>query len=32
VLGDDDLALYEEAKQRVLEPACAQWLERGYRG
>jgi aryl sulfotransferase len=32
VLDADDLALYETAKQRVLEPACAQWLERGYRG
>lgn len=32
VLDPDDLALYEAAKQRVLEPACAQWLERGYRG
>jgi aryl sulfotransferase len=32
VLDADDLALYEAAKQRVLEPACAQWLEHGYRG
>ena len=32
VLGDDDLALYEEAKRRALEPACAEWLERGWRG
>lgn len=32
VLDADDLALYEEAKQRVLTPECAQWLERGYRG
>ena len=32
VLDAEDLALYEEAKQRVLEPACAQWLERGRLG
>ena len=32
VLDADDLALYETAKQRALEPGCAQWLERGYRG
>lgn len=32
VLGDDDLALYEAAKRRVLEPDCAEWLERGWRG
>ena len=32
VLRDDDLALYEDAKQRLLEPACAEWLERGWRG
>jgi hypothetical protein len=32
VLDADDLALYEEAKQRVLEPECAQWLEQGHRG
>jgi aryl sulfotransferase len=31
-LDAEDLALYEEAAQRVLEPACAQWLERGFRG
>jgi aryl sulfotransferase len=29
VLTDDDLALYEQAKERVLEPACARWLEAG---
>ena len=29
VLDDDDLALYEAAKQRVLEPTCAKWLEQG---
>jgi len=29
VLGDEDLKLYEEAKARVLEPACARWLEEG---
>jgi len=32
VLDAADLALYEEAKQRVLEPACAHWLERGRLG
>jgi aryl sulfotransferase len=32
VLDGDDLALYEEAKRRVLTPECAAWLERGYRG
>jgi aryl sulfotransferase len=32
VLDADDLALYEEAKRRVLSPECARWLERGYRG
>jgi len=32
VLDGDDLALYEEAKRRVLTPECAMWLERGYRG
>jgi len=32
VLDADDLALYEEAKKRILEPACADWLERGWRG
>ena len=32
VLGADDLALYEEAKQRTLTPECAAWLERGWRG
>lgn len=29
VLNDDDLALYEEAKERVLSPDCAAWLESG---
>lgn len=29
VLTDDDLALYEAAKERVLEPECARWLEEG---
>jgi aryl sulfotransferase len=29
VLGEADLALYEEAKVRVLSPACARWLEKG---
>jgi aryl sulfotransferase len=32
VLGPDDLALYEEAKRRVLTPECAHWLEHGRRG
>jgi len=32
VLDADDLALYEAAKQRTLEPECAHWLEHGYRG
>ena len=32
VLDGHDLALYEEAKRRVLTPECAVWLERGYRG
>ena len=29
VLTDEDLELYEDAKQRVLEPDCARWLEEG---
>ena len=29
VLTDADLALYEEAKNRVLTPECARWLEEG---
>ncbi len=29
VLTDEDLALYEAAKARVLSPECASWLERG---
>ncbi|MGD8831479.1 MAG: sulfotransferase domain-containing protein [Pseudomonadales bacterium] len=29
VLTEDDLALYEDAKARVLDPACAAWLENG---
>jgi aryl sulfotransferase len=29
VLTDEDLALYEAAKQRVLTPDCARWLEEG---
>ena len=29
VLTDEDLALYEAAKARVLSPECAAWLERG---
>jgi aryl sulfotransferase len=32
VLGDEDLALYEAAKQRVLTPDCAAWLENGWLG
>ncbi len=29
VLTSEDLALYEAAKERVLTPGCADWLERG---
>jgi aryl sulfotransferase len=29
VLTEDDLALYDEAKARVLDPGCARWLEEG---
>jgi aryl sulfotransferase len=29
VLSQDDIALYEAAKLRVLSPDCAAWLERG---
>jgi aryl sulfotransferase len=29
VLDEDDLAMYEAAKQRVLSPDCAAWLESG---
>jgi aryl sulfotransferase len=29
LLTEDDLALYEEAKRRLLSPDCADWLERG---
>ncbi len=29
VLGEEDLALYEQAKRRVLPTDCAAWLERG---
>jgi aryl sulfotransferase len=29
VLTEDDLAMYEQAKQRVLSPGCAAWLENG---
>lgn len=32
VLTDDDLELYERAKQRVLSPDCAEWLEHGWLG
>ena len=28
-LGDEDLALYDEARARVLSPDCAHWLEHG---
>ncbi len=31
VLDADDLALYEAAKERVLSPDCAAWLEAGGR-
>ena len=30
VLGEEELALYEEAKRRVLDPDCADWLENGW--
>jgi aryl sulfotransferase len=30
VLDASDLALYEEAKERVLTPDCADWLEKGW--
>lgn len=30
VLTEDDVALYEQAKARVLTPDCAEWLERGW--
>ena len=29
VLDEDDLAMYEKAKARVLTPDCAEWLETG---
>jgi hypothetical protein len=32
VLTEQDLALYEAAKRRVLEPDCAEWLEQGWLG
>jgi aryl sulfotransferase len=32
VLDADDLALYDSARARLLEPECARWLERGLRG
>lgn len=32
VLTDADLELYERAKQRVLSPDCAEWLEHGWLG
>lgn len=32
VLDASDLALYEAAKQRVLTPDCARWLEQGAAG
>jgi aryl sulfotransferase len=32
LLTEGDLGLYEEAKQRVLPPDCARWLERGGAG
>jgi aryl sulfotransferase len=30
VLTSDDLALYEEAKERVLSPDCAEWIDSGW--
>ena len=32
LLTREDLALYEEAKKRVLTPDCAAWLEQGWLG
>ncbi len=32
LLGDDDLALYEKARERVMAPDCARWLEHGSLG
>lgn len=32
VLDDDELALYEEVKQRLLPADCASWLEQGGSG
>ena len=32
VLDDADLALYSAAKERVLTPECATWLENGWLG
>ena len=32
LLNDEDLALYDEARARVLTPDCARWLERGWLG
>jgi aryl sulfotransferase len=31
ILGDEDLALYEAARSRVMTPDCAHWLEHGSR-
>jgi aryl sulfotransferase len=31
-LTPDDLALYDAARERVLTPECAEWLERGFLG
>jgi aryl sulfotransferase len=32
LLGEDDLALYEKARERVMSPDCAHWLEHGSLG
>jgi len=32
LLNDEDLALYEAAKRRVLTPESAEWMERGWLG
>jgi aryl sulfotransferase len=32
VLTDEDLELHRAAVERLLPPACARWLERGWRG
>jgi hypothetical protein len=31
VLSEEELALYEQTRERVLSPDCARWLEEGGR-